>query len=255
MTQIPGEWPTVWSGPALQPPPPPPDHSKLNLTLFAVLMVGVTVWFSLHLQPWLGEVLVVVGPLTVWALWKLLQSWLNWGGLGSRTEQGTRKLLARPAATEPLIVALGAMGLLFLTTSSIYLVYDGKGEEVLTVSVLDNGAPFLDAPLQVTSAHRTAGRPFFGRFSSKDLQFVIVDSPLYEPRDVRFRPWQPLRLEVPSGFEKKSFHLLLLAPGIRLLNLLPAEGQTQAQPFYLRIEPEGSQPVRIDDLKQQTVLT
>ena len=242
-------WPTDWSGPAPEPPSPPPDHSTRNLALFAVLMVGATVWFSLHLEPWLGEVLVVAGPLTVWALWKLLQSWLDWGGLGSRAEAGTKKLLARPAATEPLIVALGVMTLLFLTTSSIYL--DGKGE--LEVEVLADGRPFLAAPLKVGEGRQVAGRPFFGRLSREKLQFVLK-SPLYEPLNRDFWPWQRLRLEVPGDFELKRFHLLLLVPGMRLLEVLPAVEATQAQRFYLEIE-AGGKTTRLDDLKFQTVST
>jgi hypothetical protein len=246
-------WPTDWSGPS---PEPPPDRSQLNLTLFALLMVGLTVWFSIHLQPWLGEVLVLAGPLTLWAIWKLLQSWLDWGGLSSRAEQGTRKLLARPAITEPLIVALGVVGLMFLTTSSIYLEYgvSGGSEDAFKVSVLADGKPFLDHPLRVTSSRRTAGRPFFGRLFREKLQFV-VGSPLYEPRDVGFWPGQSLRLEVPKDFKKKSFHLLLLVPGINLLGSLPAVGQTQAQRFYLEVEVKGQKPARIGDLHQQIVYT
>ena len=69
-------------------------------------------------------------------------------------------------------------------------------------------------------------------------------SPLYEPLNVRFWPGRPLRLDVPTGFKKRSFHLLLLAPGVRLLGLLPAPGQAE-----IGIE------CRTDDTMSQSVLT
>lgn len=225
---------------------------RLNLALFVGVAILVTLWFYRHLHLYVTESMLVGGTLTLWGLWKIVQSWLKWG-LASAGVPPAQKLLGGAGATEYLVFGLFILAILYLTTSSVYLVYEGatKGETEFTVEVTSAGNPYLK-PMTVSSYQRLSGRPFFLRLSGHDLTFNITSAHGYEPVLRPFRPWTNIYLRVPADFKRKKFHLVRLVPGLQLLNVLPKPSDQPQVRYTLRIECSGK-IYAVTDLRSQTI--
>jgi hypothetical protein len=250
--------PVTWSTPAVR------RRREWRYTLNVALAVGVaallTVWFTLHFQPWISEALVVAGPLTLLALWKLVEPWVR-RGAGDLPEQAVRRFLKRPSATEVLAFALLAAVTLLLTTSSIYVDYAGApaGADRVRVQVLEGGHPFLPEAFEVTSYRRLAGRPFLLRTRTAALTFTLAEPPGYRPyphepdRPVRFRPWSAVRLRAPEQFDLDRFYLLRLVPGRGFIGELPVPGDQPSTAFslWLREGDRGEEVLAAPDLRFQ----
>jgi hypothetical protein len=225
---------------------------RLNLVLFVSVAILVTLWFYKHVHLYVTESMLIGGTLTLWGVWKIVQTWVKWG-LASAGVPPAQKLLGRAGATEYLVLGLVILGVLYLTTSSVYLVYEGatKGEAEFTVEVTSAGNPYLK-PVTVTSYQRLAGRPFFLRLSGQDLRFNITSAHGYEPVVRPFRPWTNIYLRVPADFKRKEFHLVRLIPGLQLLNVLPKLSDQPQARYTMRIKCNGK-TYPVADLRSQTI--
>lgn len=226
----------------------------VNLLLFLLLVVGLTLWFWLHLEPVVTQASMLGGTVGLVAIWKSLRSWFDWAG-DRDTQTLTRRFLGTRPATEYLGLGLVALVALYASTSSIYVVYAGAsaGQAEFEVEVYDeNGFPYL-APLAVRSSDRLAGRPFFlvGR---RRLEFRIVDPLGFEPLGPRsFFPGLPLRVRVPEDFQPSDRVILRVVPDIELANQLP-DVRDRTEPSYrLLVGKPGEVPAALGDFRRQTV--
>jgi hypothetical protein len=234
---------------------------RRNLVLLVVFMILLAVWFQRHLQTYVTEIFLVGGTLTLWAFWQIVQSWLKWGW--DEESAGLRKrLLSDNRATEYLVFGLVLLIILWCTTSSIYLAYEGntKDQASFKVQVLQDGKPYL-RPLEVSSYERVAGRPYFLRWRSVNLDFEVVDPPGYEARHERLAAWTGIYLRVPADFTLRTFRVLRVVP-LTHFNTLPKVDNGHPDVLYsLKISrggPCGStaagiETFLIDDLRRQAV--
>jgi hypothetical protein len=225
---------------------------RLNVGLFVVLAIAAMLWLNRHLQPYLVKTTLIGGTLTLWGIWKLIQSWVKWG-IESAEVSLARRVLDRKATTEILVLALVVLAFLFFSTSSLYLIYEGEssGESEYTVQVTHNDHPYLE-PVVVASYRRVIGQPFFLRLSMMRLKFDISVPLGFQPLEKEFGPGSSIRLRVPLDFKRKEFHLLRLIPGLKLRNTLPKPGSESQAEFCLRVKRNGEE-YSIHDLRSQTV--
>ena len=146
--------------------PPSISKTRYRLNLILLLVVGLlfSLWFYRHLQLYVTETVLIGGTITFWTLWKILGSLMNWT-FGSERETIAQRLIGKPWATEYLALSLFPLAILYGTTASVYLVYEGaeSGESTFQVDVLHNRNPYMDK-IEVTSSSRVAGKPFFFEF-------------------------------------------------------------------------------------------
>jgi hypothetical protein len=227
---------------------------RLNLGLFLLLVVGLTIWFRIHLKPVLTETSIVGGTLSLWGIWKVLQDWF-FAGTGEGKSSLSQKLLGSRGATEYLLFGIVLFLILVGTTSSVYVVYEGAGpgQSQFSVATLRQGNPYLE-PLTVRSHDRTAGRPFFLGLRAKDLEFRVTDPPGYDPIYRKLRPWGAVRIQVPEDFTKTKQTVLRLVPGFGLWNVVPKE-EDDPPVKYKAIVQIGDQSVTLDDFRWRTVYT
>jgi hypothetical protein len=194
---------------------------RINVSLFVILAVSTMLWVNRHLQPYLIKTTLIGGTLTLWGIWKLIQSWVKWG-LESAEISLARRILDRQASTEVLVLGLVVLAVLFFSTSSVYLVYEGdkKGEAEYTVEVTHDDKPYLE-PITIASYNRVKGRPLFLRISGVHLQFDITTPRGFQPLERDFGPGSSIHLRVPLDFKRKELHLLRLVPGLTIWNELP----------------------------------
>jgi hypothetical protein len=225
---------------------------RINVSLFVILAISAMLWLNRHLQPYLVKTTLIGGTLTLWGIWKLIQSWVKWG-LESAEISLARRVLDRKATTEILVLGLVVLGFLFFSTSSVYLVYEGekKGETEYTVEVTHNDNPYLE-PVTVASYKRVRGQPFFLRFSMVHLKFDITAPLGFQPLEKDFGPGSNIHLRVPLDFRRKEFHLLRLVPGLKLRNTLPKTRSEPQAEYRLRVAWNGEE-CSVDDLRSQTV--
>ncbi len=224
----------------------------LNLGLFSVSVILVTVWFHVHLSLYVTEARLVGGTLTLWGLWKIAQSAIK-RGIDDQAPKVSR-ILASPGLTEYLGLGLAIVIVLYAMTSSVYLEYRGapRGESEFKVDVLHKGNPYLET-LAVASYDQVAGRPFFFRFNTIDLLFDIQEPRGYQAVARKLAPWSSVRLRVPQDFTEKKFHVVRLVPGRGLFNLLPRAGDEVETSYYLRATVGGGRYAN-EDLRRGGVL-
>lgn len=227
---------------------------RRRLVLFVLLMILLTVWFQVHLEPYVAQGVFLSGTLTLWGLWKIFQSWFAWGTKG-QTSEAARKWLARPVAGELLAIGLILIALLLIGTSSIYLHFAGArpGEDGYQVEVSSREHPFMKDGLQVTSAQRQSGRPFFLRWRPVPLVFRIADRPGWEPLERTFFPGQALHLNVPGDFKRTKLVLLRLVPGKGFLGDLTLAGEEGPSTTTLQLQ-IGDRRYVLPDLRFQTLV-
>lgn len=227
---------------------------RINLVLFISLAIFSMYWFYNHLQLYVTETIFIGGTLSIWAVWKLIQSWLNWG-LKEGNISLSQRILNRTSATEYLILGFIFLFLLYISTSSIYLIYEGAkpGESEFTVQITSEGNPFLD-PMNISSSKRIEGRPFFFRFETDTLSFEITKPRGFIPVKKEFNHWGNLRIRIPYDFERKEFNILQIVPGVVLfLRTLPNTTDTVKVKYHLKIERNNKSFFTVNDLRKQTI--
>lgn len=225
-----------------------------NLSMLVIVIGLGSIWFYNHLHLYVTETVLIGGTLTFWAIWKIIRPLFEWA-FGDETESWVRRVLEKSVTTEYLILSLVPLALLYFTTASIYLVYEGAkpGESAFQVDVLKDQNPYLER-LAVTSADRVAGRPFFLNFSTIELEYKIVVPIGFLSIKKKLKPWTCIHLRVPGDFERKQLHLLKLVPGPNLYIRLPKADDRPEQKYFLKIEVQ-EKAYRIDDLRRQMVFT
>lgn len=234
---------------------PQSDHMgryRLNLCLLVLFAVFGMIWFYRHLHLYVTETTFIGGTLSVWGLWKLLQSWVKWG-LDTAEISLARRFLGRPAFTEYLVLFSLLLAGLYLGTSSIYLSYEGAipGEAEFMVEVSAESNLFLE-PQKVTSYQRIAGKPFFFRTRSTKLTFNIAEPGGYVLLEKDFKPWSNIYLRVPADFTPKTFRIVRLIPSGMILQKLPKVGDDTQHPYDLHITHHGRTYI-LDDFRRQAV--
>ncbi|MEM6454991.1 MAG: hypothetical protein AAF772_07840 [Acidobacteriota bacterium] len=239
----------------------PPDlrvgRYRLNLLLFLLLIVPATLWMQRHVEPLVTRTALFSGTLSLWGLWKLVESWLP-KHVGDDRAAWTRAWLGTRGASEFLLIALVVLAVLYGTTSSIYLDYaiDEPGQpSTFTVEVARHGNPWME-PLEVTSRDRNVGRPFFLDTTTRELTFTIVEPPGYAPLPRTLRPWSSIKLDVPGDFDPVRYALLRIVPGTGLFNSLPpVDAAAPATRFTLVVrDAEDRVVAALDDVRRRCVL-
>jgi len=201
-------------------------HYRINLVLFLIIIVSIVVWFKLHLEPFLDQSIFVGIPLTVLGLWKLVKTWLPKDPLAN-PRAITSYFLGRAAARENLLICLVVMGLLFLTTSSVYVEQDRSGNsfQIEVFKQEEQGQRLYLKPLTINSYDKIDGRPFFFHISRLwnpvHLIFKITKPFGYEFLHKTLYPWSPVRVRVPTEFTQKTYRIGRLIPGQGLWQLPP----------------------------------
>lgn len=224
---------------------------RLNLLLLAVLTGAGTLWFFLHLRIWMEGTSILGGTVSLWALWKLLQSVLP-SSVADEAGSLSESFLGSRAATELLAFLLVLQALLYVMTSSIYLTYDaapGPGEYVVEVNRFGN--PYLE-PLKVRSQKRVVGRPFF-LAGWREMEFRISRPPGFERERRTVKPWSIIRLRVPGSFQARKLAALRVIPGLSLLQRLPHRGDDPQTLYSLRVS-IGDRLFELEDLRRECVL-
>jgi len=225
---------------------------RINLVLFIILAILLMFWFHKHLQRYVTETIFIGGTLTFWGAWKLIQSWVKWGLEQSKIPLAQR-ILDRPAATEYLVLGMFLWGIIYLTTSSVYLVYEGASSKnaEFTVKITHKNRPYME-DLKITPYKRSMGKPFFFRTQPIDLKFEIIKPWGFEPTEKRFNPWTNIQVKVPANFKRKPFRVMSLIPGAKLYNKLPKTSDNPTVKYYLQVEHKGNK-YKIDDIRRQAI--
>jgi hypothetical protein len=229
---------------------PPPYVYRLNLVLFVALMVLLTLWFERHLRLYVTEMRLVGGTITLWGLWKLVQSWWQWG---FDTKAAAKGVLGRTATTERLVFAVGLAAVLLGTTASIYLVYDEASEDAaFTVDVLGpRGHPYL-APLSVKSVGRTSGRPFLLHLRRDCLRFEVREPSGYQAVTGEcLGPGSSVQLKT-GRLKLKELHAVCMVPGKGVFARLPRRGDRPERPYEMLVTRKDER-YAVPDLRQETV--
>jgi hypothetical protein len=223
----------------------------VNIVLFLLLVVGLSVWFQKHLYLYVKETYLVGGTLTIWGLWKLVKHGFDTATGGKKPE--TNKILRQPGTTEYLVIGIFVTAVLYLTTSSVYVEYGDapRGEPAYAVEVLNDGKPIVKT-LEVASYQTTAGRPFFLTWGTTPLSFEIAEPAGYLSTKDSLRPGQSIRLRVPDSFPRISYHVLRLVPDRELLNVLPELNGPVATEYALEIR-RGGKVFRWSPMRQAAV--
>lgn len=214
---------------------------RINLVLFLLLALLLTVWFHRHLHLYVTEAVMVGGSISLWGLWKILQSLLGWG-MKDEGDALARSLLARAWLTEYLVFGLVLTVLLYASTASVYLLYQGdsKGEGRFHVEVLENGAPYLSADAsEVTAYQRVTGRPLFLHLQPTELEFRINRPWGYRPLRRTLGYGDAVHLAVPGDFAPLELHLLRLIPGHELNGRLRKADDPSKSSYRLELEKDG----------------
>jgi hypothetical protein len=226
---------------------------RLNVVIFAVLMVGLTFWFQRHLQIYVTQVLLIGGTMTLWALWQLLQSWLKWGW-DSDAKDTAKALFGRARGTEYLGFAGAVLLILWVTTSSLYFTFDGgaPGESEYRIETM-SGAENFFPPLTFNASQRVAGQPFFLHLRPQEIKLRIVEPRGFLPLSKTLRRGERLDFKVPGNFERKKFHVLRLVPGVYFFTNLPEYSDYPAVFYEIKINRQGTPPAVFRDLRRQSL--
>ena len=238
-------------------PPKPEDPSpiryRLNVVIFAVLMVGLTFWFQRHLEIYVTQILLIGGTMTLWAIWQLLQSWLKWGW-DSDPKDTAKVLFGRARTSEYLIFAAALLLILWLTTSSLYMTFDGgtPGQSEYRVETISRAERFFP-PLTFNASQRVAGQPYFLQVRSQEIELRIVEPRGYLALKKKLAPGSRLDIKLPGSFERKKFHVLRLVPGVYFFSNLPEYSDYPSVFYEIKISRKGDPPAIFRDLRRQSL--
>lgn len=225
---------------------------RSNAALFAVLMVALTFWFERHLEVYVTQIALVGGTMTLWAVWQLLQSWLKWG-FDTDAKGQAKKLFARREGMEYLIFGAVILVILFVSTSSLYISYEGTaGGTEFRVEVDSRGQRLLP-PLQFNSSQKIAGQPYFLQFRSQQLELRVLEPRGYDPLPATLRPGGRLDIKVPRDFKPKKFHVLRIVPGSYLYSNLPEYSDYPSVQYQVKVTRNGVDIGLFQDLRRQSL--
>lgn len=171
----------------------------LNLFLLLVCAFLYIVWFYRHINAFLLQSLVVGVPLSLWAIWKLLQGFFPSGLQLDQQSLVSRLFSTRRTTTYLVALVLFALFLL-ATTTSVYLEHSG-GPEEFTVEVWrladkddeDNKTELYMRRMTVSSVDKTKGHPvlfdFASLFSSRKLELRVIKPFGYKLEPFALKPW------------------------------------------------------------------
>lgn|GEM_PF-6855455 len=231
---------------------------RANLALLLAVALLGTWWFTRHLQPYVTEVALIGGSVTLWAAVRLA-----WEVIGKATGfdawAQTRKSLASVEFTVLMVAASLALLVAWAITSSIYLEFDpGEAKaDRYTVSIGTASAPASFMAATVLSAgQRVAGRPVFGVVPAHALWCYVTEPADFEPRDCTLSQVMAKTVRVPGDMAARQILLLRLLPSPALLGQLPPVGETAHGTAYLLEVSIDSRPaLRLADLRKQSVST
>jgi hypothetical protein len=217
--------------PAVAPPSPWPY--RINLVLFIAAVLLATLWFENHLRLYVSGTRIVTGTMTLWGLWKLIQSAVGWGGWQAKPL--AQRGLGAGWATETLAFAVIVFLVLNLTTSSLYLVYDdaGRAPEV-EVQISEGGRP-LGPPWTLHSYDPAVGRPFFLRWRPQPLSLEILKPRGYLPRLEELGRGASRSVRVTAAFRRKQIVAVCLWPGAGIVNDLPEKADEASVLYSVRV--------------------
>jgi len=231
----------------------PSIRYRLNVVVFALLMVGLTFWFQRHLQIFVTQILLIGGTMTLWALWQLLQSWLRWGW-DSDAKDTAKAMFGRARGSEYLGFAWAVLLILWLTTSSLYVTFDGgaPGESEYRLETVSKTRKFFP-PLTLNASQSLAGQPFFLQFRSQEIKLRIAEPRGFLSLSKTLTPGGRLDIKVPGSFERKKFHVLRLVPGVYFFNNLPEYSDYPSVFYEIKINRQGASTAVFRDLRRQSL--
>jgi hypothetical protein len=191
------------------------------MVLLVLVVLGGTLWYYWHVDPLVRPVTLVGTPLTIWAVYGLLQKWLPDSWLAKNPSHVSRGLLVHPRARNFLLMAILLVGLLLVTTTSVYVTYDkttGQGD--YDVEVYRDGVLLME-PQHLTSYQPIRGKTFFFDLSwlinPWQLTFQVTDPPYqYDVKTLTVSAPLSYRVSLPSEIRTKRY---------RVFRVLPADGK------------------------------
>lgn len=235
-----------------------PSPSKrlfwVNLVILLALSIVGTLWFKEHLEPYVTQILLVGGSLTIWAAIRLL-----WAIVEKMTKidpwDQARSKWSSPAITRFLLVIAVAQGVLWFSSASLYFEHAGAGagerEYVVRVTRKPEQVRFVDDVTIATSA-KLNGAPYFWGQANTPLECRIISPPAFEALDCSLHAGQSTRIKVPGSFEPKDLRLLRLVPAGMTYVELPAVTDTPSTHHRLEMNVEGKTYV-LDNVRKQTI--
>lgn len=224
-------------------PPAQPGISRRrfigNVGLFLIVVVLVCVWFKLHVEHHVEESWLIGGALSVWALFEIVHSALDWA-LEDEMKSLPQRILGSRRSTAYLWLAVILALALLACTSSVWVQYEASAEGKPAYKVRlsrreSQRLPFIDA-LDVASSSPADGRTFFFRWRPVELvgETEIPSGFVTKPKTLRWG--RRLNFVVPKDLEPKQYHLVRLLPVGTLLNALEHAGVDVEKPCDLEIK-------------------
>lgn len=239
---------------AASPAPPRIPWFWINVGLLCVFAPWMTWWFQQHLQLYFTEIVIVGGALSLWAVVRGMWAILEKAGKVDAWEH-SRRLLALPDVAALLAVSCLVFLVLWASTASIYLNFEGAaGEGSYRVEVVraSDGSPLI-GPTRLDAAHPVLGLPLFWQGGTRELRCRILEPVRYEALPCDVAPGASTRVDVPGSFRQKDFHLLRLIPTGELFRQLPAIDDQPASRYDLVVRRGTAAPVVYRDLRRQVL--
>jgi len=245
--------------------PPPQGRMRSNALLLLAPFLLLSVWFALHIEPylsgrmsvWLGRIGITAGGLAVLAgAAKVIAGQVN---AAMREVDGSRlmSLLRRRWLTPALWVATVVAALLAGTTTSLYLESTGGEPAGVTINVkTQRGQPFDALPqLEVTAQRRLDGRPLVLHRPPGRL-IVSAQQPVgWTLRDgtIDLMPWRRGVITIPRDLERRELRILRLALNTTLDSSVPGAGEpTPDRPAKLLVR-IGSSDYHLEGLGRSAI--
>jgi hypothetical protein len=240
------------------PPLPPPPHPRwfwLNVAILCVLAPWATYWFQQHLTLYFTGIVIIGGAFSIWVLLQAM-----WGMLQKAAKvdawEHSRKLLAQPDVTAILVVAVVMLLVLWHYTSSLYITFEGEGNEgeyLVDVVRQSDTSPMLPAA-SLTAGNPVVGKPLLWQSEPSKLVCRVLRPAKYEVLPCNIEPGNSTRIRVPGSFTPREFHLLRIVPGGRLYAQLASVDDTPVTRYELEVDIKGKKAV-LPDIRRQTVYT
>lgn len=227
----------------------------INVIALCGLAPWATYWFQRHLQLYLTEIIIIGGAFSLWVFvrttWAIFEK-------AAQVEPWdlSRRLLALPDVTGVLLVCCIGLAVLWFSTASLYVEYEGapgEGEYQVEVVRKSDGSPIIPST-SLTAAAKVIGRPFLWQRSLDDLECRVLRPVKYEPLPCRLEPGRSTRISVPGSFTPREFHLLRIVPIGVLYARLAAVDEASTARYDLELESGGRLAI-LEGLRRQVVYT
>ena len=227
----------------------------INAVALCILAPWATYWFQQHLKLYFTGIVIVGGVFSVWALAQAMWGLLARLGKVDALDH-TRRLLSRPDVTAVLFAVAAMLLVLWFSTASLYVTYEGaanEGEYLVEVVRQPDNSPVI-APATLTAGHAVVGGPFLWQGGKSEMLCRILRPAKYEVRPCNLEPGRSTRIRVPGSFTAREFHLLRLVPGGTLYSQMPSVVETPVNRFDLEVE-TGGQRLVLEDMRRQVLYT